>query len=261
MKYSVEIVKEYLDNLVDRYNRVEFIENDPISIPHSLSKKQDREIMGFMASIFAWGQRKTIINKSKDLIKRMDDSPYDFVMNHSDHDLRNLEGFKHRTFNDEDLLYFIDFFKRHYNKYNSLEDAFLKDGKFQSIKESLIYFNEYFCDSPYFPKRTSRHISTPAKNSACKRINMFLRWMVRKDDRGVDFGLWNRIDMSNLIIPIDVHVERTCKMLEIVLQSAKVDWKMAESISTTMKLFDDKDPAKYDFALFGVSEAGLLGKI
>lgn len=259
MKYSKEVVKEYLDILVEKYNRVEFIENDPISIPHSMSRKEDVEIMGFMASIFAWGQRKTIINKSRELVRRMDNSPYDFIMNHSENDLRALEGFKHRTFNDEDLLYFVDFFKRHYSNYKSLEDAFLPEGRFYSIKHSLIYFNEYFCNSQHFPKRTGRHISTPAKKSACKRINMFLRWMVRKDDKGVDFGIWNKIEMSHLIIPIDVHVERTCKMLGIVDESAKVDWMMAESISNKLREFDDKDPIKYDFALFSVSEAGLLG--
>lgn len=261
MKYSTSVVKEYLDSLVDKYNNRDFIENDPISIPHSLSKKQDIEIMGFMAAIFAWGQRKTIINKSRELISRMGNSPYEFIMNHTENDLRCMEGFKHRTFNDEDLLYFVDFFKRHYSKYDSLEDAFLIDGKFETVKKSLIHFNEYFCQSPYFPKRTGRHVSTPAKNSACKRINMFLRWMVRSDDRGVDFGIWKKIDMSSLIIPVDVHVERTCKMLGIVPQEAKVDWKMADAISLKLKEFDPDDPVKYDFALFGVSEAGLLGKI
>lgn len=254
-------LKGILESLVDRYNRPDFIENDPISIPHSFEKKEDKEIMGLMASIFAWGQRKTIINKSRELAERMDNAPYEFIMNHKDSDLKRLLGFKHRTFNDEDLLYFIDFFHRHYSEYSSLEDAFLIDGKFIDMKSSLIHFYEYFCSGEHFPKRTTKHIASPSKGSACKRINMYLRWMVRKDDRGVDFGIWNRIPMSQLIIPIDVHVERTAKKIGLINPNEKVAWQMAFELSNSLRELCPEDPVRYDFALFSISEADKLSEL
>lgn len=258
---DIDTLKKHLEILVDRYNRKDFIANDPISIPHSFEKKQDKEIMGLMAAVFAWGQRKTIINKSRELAERMGGEPYKFITEHKQTDLKALLGFKHRTFNDEDLLYFVDFFRRHYNEYESLEDAFLLDGKFTSMKDSLIHFNEYFTASENFPKRTQKHIATPKKGSACKRINMFLRWMVRKDNCGVDFGIWHRIPMSELIIPIDVHVDRTSKLIGLMTKDTKVDWNAAEELTQALKLLDKDDPVRYDFALFSISEAGLLSTI
>lgn len=246
--YSLLKLKDFLDSKVEQYNTVSFIDNDPICIPHSYQLKQDIEIMGFFAAIFAWGQRKTIINKCKDLANRMDNNPYEFIMQHQETDLKNMLGFKHRTFNDTDLLYCIDFFKRHYSKFNSLEEAFISP----SVKESLISFQSYFFNHPNAPARTRKHIPSPTQNSACKRLNMYLRWMVRKDNKGVDFGLWEKIKAKDLICPLDVHVERTARKLNLI-DREKSDWKTAVELTNNLKLLDDNDPVKYDYALFGIS--------
>lgn len=252
-------LKDFLDRKVEEYNRPDFIPNDPISIPHQFSEKQDIEIMGFFASILAWGQRKTIINKCNELIERMDGSPYDFIVNHGDEDLKNMLGFKHRTFNDTDLLYFISFFKYHYTHFTSLEDAFLQveDMNGFSIEESLNSFKSYFFSLPDFPHRTRKHVSSPLQKSTCKRLNMFLRWMVRKDDMGVDFGIWDQIKPKDLICPCDVHVERVARKFGFI-QSDKVNWKTAIELTDHLKELDPADPVKYDFALFGLGVAGEL---
>ena len=249
-------LKEFLDNKVVEYNQPNFIANDPICIPHLFSKKRDIEIMGFIASILAWGQRKTIINKCKELIERMGGSPYDFIMNHKEEDLRSLLGFKHRTFNDTDLLYFVEFFRYHYSRFDSLEDAFLigqenvKPSEI-SIEKSLNEFKLYFFSLPDFPLRTKKHVSSPAQKSTCKRLNMFLRWMVRVDNKGVDFGIWNRIAPSQLVCPCDVHVERVARKFHLIL-SEKLQWKAALELTDNLLLLDKSDPVKYDFALFGL---------
>jgi uncharacterized protein (TIGR02757 family) len=252
-------LKDFLDRKVEEYNRPDFIPNDPISIPHQFTEKQDIEIMGFFASILAWGQRKTIINKCNELIERMDGSPYDFIVNHGDEDLKNMLGFKHRTFNDTDLLYFINFFKYHYTHFTSLEDAFLQveDMNGFSIEESLNSFKSYFFSLPDFPYRTRKHVSSPSQKSTCKRLNMFLRWMVRKDDMGVDFGIWDQIKPKDLICPCDVHVERVARKFGFI-QSDKVNWKTAIELTDHLKELDPADPVKYDFALFGLGVAGEL---
>jgi uncharacterized protein (TIGR02757 family) len=252
-------LKDFLDRKVEEYNRPDFIPNDPISIPHQFTEKQDIEIMGFFASILAWGQRKTIINKCNELIERMDGSPYDFIVNHGDEDLKNMLGFKHRTFNDTDLLYFINFFKYHYTHFTSLEDAFLQveDMNGFSIEESLNSFKSYFFSLPDFPYRTRKHVSSPLQKSTCKRLNMFLRWMVRKDDMGVDFGIWDQIKPKDLICPCDVHVERVARKFGFI-QSDKVNWKTAIELTDHLKELDPADPVKYDFALFGLGVAGEL---
>ncbi len=244
-------LKQFLDNKVDQYNTISFIESDPVSVPHRFEKKQDIEIMGLFASIFAWGQRKTIIAKSLELAKRMDDAPFDFVKNHSEDDLKGLLGFKHRTFNDMDLLYSIDFLHRHYNQFDSLETAFFYEPDV-SVETALIHFRNYFFDSPDAPMRTRKHVSSPAQKSACKRLNMFLRWMVRRDDKGVDFGIWQNVKPSALICPLDLHVDRTARMLGL-LNRDKGDWIAAEQLTGNLKSFDKEDPVKYDFALFGIS--------
>lgn len=246
-------IKQLLDRKVKQYNQPAFIEKDPISIPHLFSKKQDIEIAGFFASIFAWGIRKTIINKSSDLLNRMDNSPYDFILNHSEQDLKGLLGFKHRTFNDIDLLFLIDVFKQHYKKYDSLETAFLPNQKVSTQQEKLEHFYNYIFSYDHL-KRTEKHISTPAKKSACKRLNMYLRWMVRQDNNGVDFGIWHRINPINLIIPLDVHVCRVSKKLGL-LDSEKTNWQIAVKLTEQLRHFDKKDPVKYDFALFGMGVA------
>jgi len=214
--------------------------------------------MGFFASILAWGQRKTIINKCKELIERMDGSPYDFVVQHQDADLKQLLGFKHRTFNDTDLLYFIAFFKQHYQHYNSLEQAFIQ-GQEQnpeiSIETALNTFKNYFFSLPDYPIRTRKHVSSPLQKSTCKRLNMFLRWMVRQDDKGVDFGIWTGIKPAQLICPCDVHVERVARKLHLITLE-KVNWKTALELTENLRLLDPRDPVKYDFALFGLGVEG-----
>jgi uncharacterized protein (TIGR02757 family) len=239
-------LKEFLDEKVDLYNRPGFIENDPIQIPHSFKKPQDIEISAFFAATLAWGQRKTIISKCKELMTLMDDAPHDFVLNHAAKDLKRLSAFKHRTFNTTDLLYFVHFFHQHYSKEKSLESAFTVGA---DMKDRLIKFHNTFFGLDDFPSRTRKHVATPERKSACKRINMFLRWMVRSDDRSVDFGLWKNISPAQLICPIDLHVERIARKLKLIKRK-QVDWQTAEELTANLKKLDPADPVKYDFALF-----------
>lgn len=253
-------IKDFLDRKVEAFNTPSFIENDPIYIPHLFTNQQDIEIMGFFASILAWGQRKTIVNKCKELIDRFDGYPAEFIRNHKDSDLKRLLGFKHRTFNDTDLLYFVSFLNFHYSQFESLEDAFLLDQSSSSVfsmEKSLDEFKNYFFSLTDFPIRTMKHVSSPHRKSSCKRLNMYLRWMVRKDDKGVDFGLWNRISAKDLVCPCDVHVERVARKFGLITLS-KVSWKMAVELTDNLKQFDPMDPVKYDFALFGMGVEGEL---
>jgi uncharacterized protein (TIGR02757 family) len=248
-------LKDFLDVKVEQYNTPNFIANDPICLPHRFSKKQDIEIAAFFAAILAWGQRKTIINKCTDLFNRMDNDPYNFMLGHSDDDLRGLLGFKHRTFNDTDLLYFVAFFKYHYTTSDSLETAFLPDD-FNShtnftAEHALNHFRTYFFSLPDSPRRTVKHISSPLQKSTCKRLNMFLRWMVRSDNKGVDFGVWNSILPSDLICPCDVHVDRVARRLNMISRK-QTDWRTALELTEELRKFDPSDPVKYDFALFGL---------
>ncbi len=245
-------LKIFLDEKVDQYNRPSFIEDDPIVIPHQFIKRQDQEIIGFFAATLAWGQRKTIIQKCNELIHRFGNEPYRFIREHGEEDLKNLTGFCHRTFNDTDLLYFVDFFSSFYARYDTLEDAFLTDGNFISIADSLTEFNHLFFNHPNAPNRTRKHVASPAKRSACKRLNMFLRWMVREDEKGVDFGLWKRIPMSGLVCPIDLHVDRTARALGLITRK-QTDWLTAMELTENLKRMDPIDPVKYDYALFGLS--------
>ncbi|WP_329905218.1 TIGR02757 family protein [Porphyromonas pogonae] len=250
-------LKSLLDYHTEVSNNIRFIEKDPISIPHLFTSKQDIEISGLFAAILAWGQRSTIIAKCNELMQRMDNSPYNFIKHHSEADLKNLLGFKHRTFNDTDLLYFINFLKTHYSKYNSLENAFLLESNCFTMENALNKFSNYFTTSSYFPTRTRKHIASPERKSACKRLNMYLRWMVRKDHKGVDFGVWSRIPGKALICPIDVHVERTARALGLIRRTA-IDWQTAIELTNNLRIFDPNDPVKYDFALFSISNHGLL---
>jgi uncharacterized protein (TIGR02757 family) len=252
----IENLKSFLDSKVEQYNRPEFIENDPVSIPHLFNKKQDIEITGFWAATLAWGQRVTIINKCKELIGLMDDAPYDFIMNHREPDLKKLLHFKHRTFNDIDTLYFISFFRHHYSYYESLEDAFVPleieaTAPNDVVEKSLNHFRKYFFSLPDYPHRTMKHVSSPSQKSTCKRLNMFLRWMVRKDDRGVDFGVWNKLKPSDLICPCDLHVDRVARKLKLITRK-QTDWQTAAELTERLREFDPNDPVKYDFALFGL---------
>ena len=245
-------LKKFLDDKAAKFNKVSFIKDDPISIPHQFKEKADIEISALFAAVLAWGQRKTIIAKSNELLERMDGKPYKFIMDYTDEGLKKLEGFKHRTFNDTDLLYFVDFLHRHYSKHDSLESAFIPEAGFESIENSLIHFQKYFFDSENAPKRTRKHVASPAKKSACKRLNMFLRWMVREDKNGVDFGIWKQIPIKELICPIDLHVERAARMLGLITRKP-VDWDTAIELTESLKELDKNDPVKYDFALFGLS--------
>ncbi|MBC7384011.1 MAG: TIGR02757 family protein [Bacteroidia bacterium] len=246
-----------MNQQVKRFNLPGFIAEDPVCIPHLFSAKADIEIMGFFASIFAWGQRKTIIKKSKELITRMDGTPHDFICNHQESDLKAMIGFRHRTFNDTDLLYFLAFMQNHFQKHASLENAFLKghDPKHANMEAALNAFRQYFFSLPYAPTRTYKHIASPAQNSACKRINMFLRWMVRKDKNGVDFGLWQSIKPAQLVCPLDVHVARVARKIGL-LQRTQNDWTAAIELTEGLKMFDPNDPVKYDLALFGLGVSG-----
>jgi uncharacterized protein (TIGR02757 family) len=268
----IENLKSFLDSKVFQYNQPSFISNDPVSIPHLFTQKQDIEIMGLWAAVLAWGQRVTIINKCHELIKLMDGAPYDFIMNHEETDLKKLLHFKHRTFNDVDTLYFISFFRHHYSKHHSLESAFTPPSHFvilsdsegssksditananpsEPVETALNYFRSYFFSLVDFPNRTKKHISSPSQKSTCKRLNMFLRWMVRKDDCGVDFGIWNQIKPANLICPCDLHVDRVARKLNLITRK-QTDWQTAIELTERLREFDPTDPVKYDFALFGL---------
>lgn len=261
-------LSDFFNDKVALYNQPSFIPNDPVCIPHMFTKKQDIEIAGLFAAVFAWGNRTTIIQKSKELMQLMGQAPYDFCIHHTDKDLQKLLQFKHRTFNATDLLYFIEFLQHHYTHYKSLEDAFilpkekhsttrhskmkLWDDPLQGpMAKALIHFQEYFFSLASAPPRTRKHIASPAKGSTCKRLNMYLRWMVRKDKNGVDFGIWTKLKPADLICPIDLHVARVSKRFGL-LHRKQIDWQAAVELTNYLKTLDPKDPVKYDFALFGL---------
>lgn len=256
LQFVTNELKDFLNSKVEQYNTSAFIYDDPVCIPHLFTKKQDIEIAAFFASIFAWGNRTIIIKKSKDLLQRMDNAPYEFILHHSDDDLKRLPGFKHRTFNDTDLLYFVHFLHHHYSFYESLETAFNKGmNKHDETTESgLNYFFRYFFSLEDAPPRTKKHIASPTKNSTCKRLNMFLRWMVRNDKKGVDFGLWTKISPAQLVCPVDVHVARVAHRFNL-LHRNKIDWIAGLELTKNLRTLDTADPVKYDFALFGLGVA------
>jgi len=253
MKTAEKNLKYFLDSKVAAYNQPSFINADPVCIPRMFTKKQDIEIAGFFAAVFAWGNRQTIINKSKELMHLMDDAPHEFCMNGDLERLKKLEGFKHRTFNATDLLYFVSFLQYHYSQYDSLEDAFSKwmNADDVNIETALNGFHHYFFSLEDIPARTKKHIAAPFRKSNCKRLDMFLRWMVRKDNAGVDFGIWHKIKPSQLVCPVDVHVAKVAKRLHL-LQRKQIDWQAALELTEHLKTFDADDPVKYDFALFGL---------
>lgn len=244
-------LKNFLDSKVELYNQVEFITLDPILIPHKYTKKQDLEIAGFFAATLAWGQRITVINKCKEILKMMDNAPHQFLLQHKPSDLKPFENFKHRTFNSTDALYFIESLSTYYRAHESLEDAFVGLKNDTTIESGLINFHNQFFSLPDFPARTIKHVSTPARKSACKRLNMYLRWMVRQDDKGVDFGIWKKINPSQLICPCDVHVERVARKLNLI-RGKGMNWQTALELTSNLRKLDPIDPVKYDFALFGL---------
>ncbi len=255
-------LKIFLNRKVKEYNKPAFIKDDPIAVPHQFTKKQDIEIAGFFAATFAWGIRTTIIKKCGELMQLMDNSPYDFILHHREKERKRFEKFCHRTFNDTDLLYFISFLQMHYHRHDSLEEAFtgknkniLLDEQYSessSITENALnYFYTYFFSLEDVPQRTRKHVAAPMKNSACKRLNMFLRWMVRDDNKGVDFGIWKKIKPSDLICPLDLHVARVAKKFNLI-DRPNADWQAALQLTANLRRFDKRDPAKYDFALFAL---------
>lgn len=250
-------LRDFLNKKVKEYNQKTFIASDPISIPHRFAIKQDIEIAGFFAAVFAWGNRTTIINKCNELMLLMDHSPYQFITQHRELDLKRFLAFKHRTFNATDLLHFIRVLRHHYENDSSaeptLETAFSKglSRKDETVENTLLYFHDYFFSLEDSPARTKKHISTPANNSSCKRLNMYLRWMVRNDNAGVDFGIWKKIQPHQLVCPLDVHVQRVAFNLKLI-SSEKADWKTAVELTNNLKQLDPKDPVKYDIALFSM---------
>lgn len=243
-------LKPFLDDKVEKYNQPGFIENDPICIPHTYKKKQDIEIAGFLAATLAWGQRVTVVNKTKQLLGLMDNSPHDFLLNYKIGDLKPFAKFKHRTFNGSDAAYFVESLANIYHRYSSLEETFVVSDKAETVEQALVHFHSEFFGLSY-PKRTLKHVATPARKSACKRINMYLRWMARTDANGVDFGIWKKIKPAQLICPLDVHVERVARKLKLIKRK-QVDWQTALELTSNLKLLDPDDPVKYDFALFGL---------
>lgn len=240
---------EILEEALDKYNVPNFIPSDPIQLPHRFEKLQDIEIVGLWTAVLSWGNRKSIIKSGERLIELMGGEPHDFVLNHSVKERKGFEAFVHRTFNGADALYFLDFFRAYYKKHESLEQAF---SGFDSLRQGMNAFHNLFFSMPSYAARTTKHIAAPEKKSACKRINMFLRWMVRDDKRGVDFGLWKNLKPSQLYCPLDVHVDRIARELGLLSRKQR-DWLAVEELTNRLKRFDPEDPVKYDFALFGIS--------
>lgn len=240
----------FLDQKINQYNQPLYIDSDPIQIPHSYHGLQDIEISAFFSASIAWGNRKSIIKDAKKMMAFMGDSPFDFIMNANLSTLAKKEAFSiHRTFNSEDFLFFIHQFRQIYNQHSSLEDLFLVEEHEPNLYHALDRFRTSFLGET--KNRSFKHVSSAYKNSACKRLMMFLRWMVRKDQRGVDFGLWQRIPMSKLSCPLDVHSGRNAREMGL-LTRAKDDWKAVEELDFVLRKYRPQDPAAYDFALFGL---------
>ncbi len=248
MSLNKQEIIDLLEDKYDKFNRVSFIESDPISVPHLFSTKEDVEIAGFLAASIAWGQRVTIIKNANNLVQLMDLAPHDFVMNHSVKDLKRFEQFKHRTFNAVDVTFFIESLKNIYSTQGGLEHVFAKNPT--DMQKSIHHFREVFFEIEH-PHRTKKHVSDPFNNSAAKRINMFLRWMVRNDNRAVDFGLWKSIEPKHLMCPLDVHSGNVARKLGL-LNRTQNDWKSTEELTEQLRKFDSSDPVKYDFSLFGL---------
>lgn len=242
-------LKEFLDEKADFYENSDFIDSDPIQIPHQFSLKEDIEISGFLSSIIAWGNRKMIINNAKRMMDLMGNSPYDFVLHHSEEQLEKFDGFVHRTFNAEDFKFFIRSLKNIYQNHNGLETVLLPKNA-DNYQLAIHNFKKIFFEIPHL-SRTQKHISDPVKGSAAKRINMFLRWMVRDAKKGVDFGIWKTHTTKNLHCPLDLHTGNIARKLGILTRKQN-DWKAIKELDITLRAFDSKDPVKYDFALFGL---------
>lgn len=245
-KLDFVALKDFLETKYNKFANPNFIESDPIQIPHSFSTKQDIEISGFIASTIAWGQRVSIIKNSKHFMNLMDNSPYDFTINHTDSDLKRFSKAVHRTFNGEDLSFFVKSLKNIYTNHNGLEGVL---GNSTDVYSNLTDFYKIFFEIEHLP-RTRRHLANVESGSAAKRMNMYLRWMVRIDKRGVDFGLWKNVPAASLFIPLDLHSGRIARLLGLLNRNQN-DWKAVCELTSELRKFDANDPVKYDFALFG----------
>lgn len=253
--YNLDIseIKELLDVKVHQFNTIDFIKDDPILLPHRFKEKKDIEIIGFIVALIAWGKRKMIIDNGNKLIEIMGNTPHHFVSNYET-GMLSEKSFVHRTFNTVDLDFVLRALKACYSKYDSLEVLFSLKPNEKGVKQRIINFRKTFLETPHL-QRSEKHIANPEKGSAAKRINMFLRWMVRKDNQGVDFGIWNTIDMSELYVPLDVHTGNVARTLGLITRKQN-DWKAADELMTNLRKLDYSDPSKYDFALFGLGVSG-----
>jgi len=246
-----EELKQFLEAKYRQYNNPSFIECDPISVPHRFESDMDREIAGFLAATIAWGRRDLILRSSRLLLEAMDNSPYEFIMNAGEEEIKRFSGFVHRTFNGQDCIYFLKSLKEIYSVYKSMEDIIVEGMKADgSLKGGIFFFRNVFLSLPH-ESRTDKHFANVMSGAAGKRLNMFLRWMVRKDNRGVDFGIWKRISPAELYIPLDLHSGNTARRLGLLKRKFN-DWKAVEELTETLREFDSDDPVKYDFALFGL---------
>jgi uncharacterized protein (TIGR02757 family) len=246
---SLSELKEFLDQKVEEFNNPHFIEKDPVSVPHQFTKKEDIEISGFLSAAISWGNRAGIVKDANKLIGMMDCSPYDFILNATKSDLRSFGLFYHRTFNGEDCIFFLRSLANIYHNHGGLENCFREFNE-QGARAQIANFRKLFFETDHL-KRTGKHISDPSKGSSAKRLLMFLRWMVRNDSGGVDFGIWKMISPSKLICPLDVHVGNVARKLGLLNRKSN-DWQAAEELTANLRKFDPDDPVKYDFALFGL---------
>lgn len=257
---KAEEIKDFLEDKYQYYHNRGFINNDPISIPHLFSKKEDIEIAGFLTAIISWGNRKSILTNANKLMQLMDYAPHEFVTQHGKKDLVVFKTFVHRTFNGQDCVYFLKALQHIYQHKKGLEQTFISNrttGKNFELKEAISGFRKEFLSLKH-ELRTEKHISDPLRNSSAKRLCMFLRWMVRKDNKRIDFGIWNSISPSELCLPLDIHTGRVSRLLGLT-QRTQQDWKTVEEITGKLKEFDPRDPIKYDFALFGLGVEAALG--
>ena len=252
MKFTSKTkLKEFLNEQVEQFEKIDFIKDDPILLPHKFSKKEDIEIIGFLVATIAWGNRKSIINNGNRLCQIMENSPHEFVLNHSENDLKTAEKFVHRTFNSEDLRHFLLALQWIYKTKNGLETVFTDGFKNRmNSAHAISSFKQTFFQIDHL-KRTEKHVSDPLKGSSAKRLNMFLRWMVRSSEKGVDFGIWKNIPTSKLMMPLDVHTGNQGRNLGLLTRKQN-DWKSVLELTESLRKFDSKDPVKYDYALFGM---------
>jgi uncharacterized protein (TIGR02757 family) len=247
---GMQDLRDLLDNAYARYARPAFIVDDPLQVPHAFAAREDAEVIGFLAATIAWGQRPTIIANAWKLARLMDEAPHDFVLNASPQDLKRLDNFVHRTYNGIDAKQFIRSLRHLYAEHGGIEPAFLEDGLVGDMGAAIARFKRRFF-GPRHPARTRKHVADPSKGSNAKRINMYLRWMVRPSDRGVDLGLWTRITPADLMVPLDVHTGRVARELGLLTREQD-DWKSVVELTEQLRKLDPLDPVKYDIALFGI---------